>query len=147
MRIYLDLCSLNRLLDDQRQTRVAREARAVEEILKGIDRGRFTWISSEVLIDEASRNRDDDRRETMLVLLRGAKESEPLSVSIVARARVLGSIGLAPYDALHIAAAESAAVVAFLTTDDTLVKRASRPQADIRLKVCNPVSWWEEVNR
>jgi len=66
MRVYLDLCTLNRLMDNQSQPRVAAEARAVEEILIGIERALFTWISS-VLVAEARRNRDDDRREAVLI--------------------------------------------------------------------------------
>ena len=34
MKIYLDACCLNRLTDDQSQSRIAEEAEAVERILR-----------------------------------------------------------------------------------------------------------------
>jgi len=47
-------------------------------------------------------------------------------------------------DALHLACAEVGAVDVFLTTDDGLVRRARRHAETLRVRVENPVSWYQE---
>lgn len=74
MRIYLDGCCLNRLTDDQSQARVREEAEAVEEILRLVQLGRATWVSSRVLEIEIGRNPDLERRHDVLALLMFADE-------------------------------------------------------------------------
>ena len=46
-----------------------------------------------------------------------------------------------PLDALHLASAESARADFFLTTDDNLLRRASRHQAALSVKIENPAKW------
>ena len=65
-----------------------------------------------------------------------------INSSVVSRAAELIRVGYGAFDALHIAAAESVAVV-LLTTDDRLVKRAARGSGSPRI-VQNPVSWNKE---
>ena len=49
MKIYLDVCCLNRPFDDQRQERIHFETEALELIFKRIDKGEFHWVISEVV--------------------------------------------------------------------------------------------------
>ncbi len=44
-------------------------------------------------------------------------------------------------DALHLASAEAGEADYFLTTDDHLLRRASRRQSDLKVKVENPAQW------
>ena len=50
MRIYLDVCCLNRPFDDQRQDRIHLESEAVLTILKHIESGKWKLISSDAII-------------------------------------------------------------------------------------------------
>ena len=61
IRVYLDVCCLQRPFDDQRQARIHLEAEAVKLILARIEDGEFLWVSSEVVDDEISQNPDADR--------------------------------------------------------------------------------------
>lgn len=48
MKIYMDVCCLNRPFDDPAQLRVATEAVAVERPLALVDAGRVEYFSSEM---------------------------------------------------------------------------------------------------
>ena len=52
MKLYLDLCCLNRPFDDQSQARVAMESQAVVLILEKIDRGEHDLCNSAALVVE-----------------------------------------------------------------------------------------------
>ena len=52
--------------------------------------------------------------------------------------------GFRSYDALHIAVAEAAKVDIFLSTDDKLVRLASRHRQEIRVTVGNPLRRLQE---
>ena len=104
-------------------------------------------ISSEALDDEVRRNPYTERRVEAQTILSLAVLSVEIDEPIISRARRLGVLGYGPFDALHIAAAESASVSALLTTDDRLLKRAVRKLGAPRIPVLNPVSWIKEQAR
>ncbi|MHC5722065.1 MAG: hypothetical protein ACYTX0_61130, partial [Nostoc sp.] len=62
LSIYLDVCCLNRPFDDQSQERVRLESEAIRLILERIVSGEWSWVGSEVLIDEVGQTPDPDRR-------------------------------------------------------------------------------------
>jgi predicted nucleic acid-binding protein len=140
----LDGCCLNRLRDDQSQIRVRDEAEAVEGILRLVQDGRATWVSSRVLEIEISRNPDLERREDILALLAFADEVVIPQSEEAARARSLEQLGFGEFDALHLVCAEQENVEVFLTTDDGLLRRARRHAGAIRVRVENPLSWYRE---
>ncbi len=144
MRIYLDACCLNRLTDDQSQTRIRDEAEAVEGILRLVQAGRATWVSSRVLDIEIGRNPDLERRHDVLTLLEFANEVVVPQAKDAIRAESLAQLGFGEFDALHLACAELGAVDVFLTTDDGLVRRARRHAETLHVRVENPVSWYQE---
>ena len=49
MKLYFDVCCLNRPFDDKTQDRIHLESEAVKAILKHIRKGDWQWISSEVV--------------------------------------------------------------------------------------------------
>jgi predicted nucleic acid-binding protein len=61
------------------------------------------------------------------------------------RAEQLEGMGFREFDALHLASAEGAGVDIFLSTDDQLLRVASRVSNRLRLRVLNPLSWIREV--
>jgi predicted nucleic acid-binding protein len=61
--------------------------------------------------------------------------------TIALRAKTLVELGYGPFDALHLAAAESAGADVLLTTDDRLLKRTARGIGNPRIPFQNPLSW------
>lgn len=144
MRVYLDACCLSRLTDDQSHSRIREEARAVEQVLAGVRRGAVTLFSSEALEEEVRRNPFMQRRVEAQTILGLALRRIEIDEAIAARARILAEFGYGGFDALHLAAAEAAAVDVLLTTDDRMLKRIGRKAGNPGVPVRNPVSWIKE---
>lgn len=142
--IYLDVCCLNRPYDDQTQDRVRMEAEAVKTIMFRIGRGIWAGIRSEVTDFEIGKMEDLDRHLNIVSML------DAMSVRIVmdeadrTRANELQKLGFKAVDASHIASAEHARADIFLTTDDDLLKNATRHKEELRVRVANPLSWLRE---
>lgn len=141
MIIYLDVCCFNRPFDDQSQSRVRLEAEAVLSILKMAEDRKVEVLGSDILDDELSQNPDDEKREKVELLCQVASSHIALTTAIEQRAAELQKWGIAPLDALHLASAESAPADYFLTTDDDLLRKASRRRSDLKVKVENPAKW------
>ena len=144
-KLYLDACCLNRPFDDQRQDRIRLEAEAVIVILRRIEIGEWEAIGSEVLDFEIEQAPDPERRERVKRLARLARESVRVDKAVGKRAQQLQNIGFRPFDALHVACAEASGADAFLTTDDQLLRCASRGAERLRIRVENPLAWLKEV--
>lgn len=56
----------------------------------------------------------------------------------------LEQIGFQSFDALHIACAEKGEAAVFLTTDDSLLRKAAKNKGILKVKVENPVKWLME---
>lgn len=145
MKIYLDACCLNRPFDDQRQPRVRLEAEAVSLILQKFHQREWEWIASEVLIYELGQTADVERRERLLLLAGQSHQVAEITEKILNRAETLEASGFDSYDAIHLASAEAAQVEVFLTTDDSILKSASRSKGVFSFLITNPVRWLEEV--
>jgi len=59
------------------------------------------------------------------------------------------SKGIRNYDAIHLATAETNSADIFLTTDDTLLKRGTKAQAETggRTRLANPKDYTEEITK
>jgi len=121
-KVYLDVCCLNRPFDDQQQDRVHLESEAILLVLK----------RSAVVSYEVDNIPNQDRRNRIKALLKGATETLPLTNVAVERGLELKNLGWQTYDALHLACAEQAHVDVFLTTDDKVVKVAERNGSELR---------------
>lgn len=141
MKIYLDVCCINRPFDDQNQNRVRLESEAVLLILNRIQFGEWQWISSEVVEDEIEQTPNLKRRERTHQLLAHAQITHMLTEADVERARTLQKNGFNGIDALHLACAESSKADIFLTTDDKLIKRAAQIAQQLQIEVNNPLHW------
>lgn len=144
MRVYLDACCLSRLTDDQTQPRIRQEAEAVERVLAGVRRETIELLSSEALEDEVRSNPSMERQVEAQTTLSFAVTRIAIDDAIAVRAQDLVGLGYGPFDALHLAAAESGGADVLLTTDDRLLKRAARKLGNPRIPVRNPVSWIRE---
>jgi predicted nucleic acid-binding protein len=144
-RVYLDVCCLNRPFDDQRQDRVRLEAEAVLLILGRCEAGVWQWLSSAVVEEEVDNTPSRERRSRVRSMLSGAQSTVALTATAVTRAKELQAMGFRIYDALHLACAEQAPVDVFLTTDDRVLRIATRHTAQLRVRVANPLDWLLEV--
>ncbi len=145
MKIYLDVCCLNRPFDDQRNDRIKLESRAVGLILEGVEGKRFLLYASEIVFDEIENTPDQIKKHDMLSLCKDISEIIMLTEGIEVRGKQLYEKGFSAYDALHLACCEAAGVDVFLTVDDNLIKRTVRLGNEIGVKVENPILWIKEM--
>jgi len=144
--VYLDVCCLNRPFDDQTQARIRLEAEAVLIIVGQCESGQCEWVTSEVIDVEIERTPDPERRRRVRFLAAHAHHSVMVGDAEIERAQYLESYGIAAYDALHIACAESASADLLLTTDDRLLRRCVTLGDQLRVRVANPLAWLREAN-
>jgi predicted nucleic acid-binding protein len=144
-RIYLDACCLNRPFDDQRQDRIRLEAEAVLLILTHLETGKWQWIGSEVLDFEIEQTPDPQRRHRVKLLAAYAHHRVLVEQAEIERAQQLEALGFRSFDALHLACAESGGADVFLTTDDKLLRRATRLPGQLNVQVENPLTWLKEA--
>ncbi len=144
MRIYLDVCCLNRPFDDQTQPRIRLETDAVLVILRRLESEGWLWIGSEVLKNEIHRTPDVERMARVDSLTKHVHQVVDLDSTHIARAAELAAMGFGAADALHIACAEDAGVDVLLTTDDRLLKAAERGATRLRVAVKNPLRWLQD---
>lgn len=143
--IYLDVCCLNRPFDDQTQERIRLESEAVLSILSGCETGKWYLVGSEAIDYEVSITPDPERKEKVSAFTDLAHEIVGVDEGIKKRANYLVSIGFKPFDALHLACAESVIAEVLLTTDDKFLNRAKKNKNNLRVRVENPVIWFLEV--
>jgi predicted nucleic acid-binding protein len=144
--LYLDVCCLNRPLDDQSQERVRLEAEAVAEIMDRVKAGTQELVTSAILQLEISRNPNADKRVIVQKSLSLASTSQPVGDNERDRAAILHALGFQGYDAWHIACAEAAGAAVFLTTDDQLLRRAKRLGHKLHVRIVDPVNWLKEAS-
>lgn len=141
MKIYLDVCCLNRPFDEQEQEKIRLESEAVLFIMARFEDKQWQWISSEVVLDEILQTRDEERRRRLLSLNDRANESLVVKDDDFKRAKELIQMGFHDMDSLHLACAESGNVDLFLTTDDKLIRTANKLAGQLNVLVDNPLNW------
>ena len=124
--VYLDVCALNRPLDDQSQMRIRLEADAVSLILGHVRSLSLALAVSPAHHVEVAANPDPSRRSHVQLLL------QDLGSQIVfdratsrRRAEELVNLGMGAADAAHVALAEQVGCD-FVTCDDRLLRQCRR---------------------
>ena len=145
MKIYLDVCCLNRPFDDQTQDRIHLETEAIVIILKYVELGKFMLINSDAIFYEISKIPNLERKEKVLSLISKAQMYIEFNQKILDRAKEIQKLGIKSYDVLHVACAEEAKSDIFLTTDDNLLKKLKKNKLKIKVKADNPLNWIIEV--
>jgi hypothetical protein len=149
-RIYMDVCAINRPFDDMGVERNRAEADAVLAIVDLCREGGWEILWSDAMEAEFKSIGDDKLLMKTCGLLPKATTTLPITDEIRNRTAFFGSRGAKGYDGMHLALAEKYATV-FLTTDDRLLKRATRLYADpdlearLRVRPLNPVEWLREL--
>jgi predicted nucleic acid-binding protein len=134
VKIYLDLCAIQRPLDTPNQVRIALEAEAVLGIITFCDGGQAELLSSEALLYEGEQSSLPIRREHTLAVLSKAKGVINVTEKEKIRAANLMTVGIKPLDALHMALAETGNADYFCTCDDRLLRNAKQVK-DLTVKV------------
>jgi predicted nucleic acid-binding protein len=146
MRIYLDLCTIQRPADDASQLRVYLEAQAVHGIVALIEAGTLRLVSSSALLIEHARNPHVLRRDVTERVLSLATEFVPIESAVEIRATQYQKLGLKPMDAAHLACAVEAGVDFFCTCDDRLLRRARALDTGLTRPI-TPLELIQEVER
>jgi predicted nucleic acid-binding protein len=141
MRIYLDVCCLNRPFDDQSQERIRMESEAVGLVLELCERGTHQWLSSTAIEEEASLNPDIDQRMKLEAMLKLADERLRVDDPVLEKARSYWPQGIRRFDALHVALAECSGCDLLFTVDDDLIRKVRRLPPPLRVRVENPARW------
>ena len=147
MKIYLDVCCLNRPFDDQAEDRIRIESESVLTILSHCLSKKWHAIGSEVVDIEVSITPDSERKQRVSILTNVARSKITIDEKIENRAIELENLGFKPFDALHIACAEKGRVDVLLTTDDGFLRMASRNDKALKVPVKNPVNWLMEIGK
>ncbi len=85
------------------------------------------------------RNPDPVKRANTLAMTSYSGIHVPVLESVATRASHIESLGITGFDALHVAAAETAACDYLVTTDDRLLKKSQRHQDHLRGSLLNPI--------
>ncbi len=145
MKIYLDVCCINRPFDDQSQDRIRLEAEAILLILQHFETKDWQWIKSVVVDYEIDQIPNEERRRRIKLLASNAHKIIKINDSIIKRGEEIKSIGFKTYDALHLSCAEKGQVNIFLSTDDKLLQLGNRYAQKLKVRINNPLVWIQEV--
>ncbi len=146
-RMYLDNCCLSRPFDDQTQDRIRLETEAILLILEHLYTRKWQWIASDVSMFEAEQNLDLRQRFRVKFLLTYAHQTVDVDVAEAERGKHFESLGFKPFDALHLACAESGRADFFLTTDDRMLRKAQSLSWQLSIRVENPLTWLQEITK
>lgn len=146
MRIYLDMCCIQRPLDTKTQPRIAVEAEAILGVLMLCEAGQLELITSDALAFELERNSHPVRKEYALKVLSKAAVFVHTESQIEERARAFLAEGIKPVDALHLASAVEAKADYFCTCDDRFLKRVKAVNTG-QTKVVSPLELITEVTQ
>jgi len=142
VHVYLDVCALNRPIDDQNQMRIRLEADAVQLILGHVRARNLTLVIAPAHHAEVAANPDLAKRQHIQSLIAEIGTNAEVDLnSARSRAAKLLSKGLRPADAAHVALAEETGC-AFITVDDRLLRQLRR--VDIKIWFGTPVAFCEK---
>jgi len=146
MRIYLDVCCLNRPFDDQTQEKIHLETEAVLIILSNISSQRWELVGSDVIDFEISKIPDLERKKKVELLTQKILEKQKITTELIQRAKLIAKKGIKAVDALHIASAEMLQSDYMITTDEEIIKKYQKHTEFFkRIKICNPILFLIEV--
>ncbi len=146
MKIYLDLCAIQRPLDTPNQVRIVLESEAVLGIIAFCSSGLAELLSSEALLYEGEQGSLPIRKEHTYAVLSKAKNVIIVTEKEKRRAVNLMESGIKPLDALHLALAETGNADYFCTCDDRLLRNAKQVK-DLMVKIVNPVDLIQEIEK
>lgn len=126
MRIYLDLCAIQRPFDDDSQQRIRNETDALLKVIALIEKGVIDLVGSFALEIENDANPDPVKHGYTERVLALAKERIKPTPAVQRMTNTYAVMGLGTWDAAHLAAAVVARAGFFCTCDHKLLRRARK---------------------
>ena len=126
MRLYLDMCCLQRPMDDQTHLRIHMESEAILGVLAWCEAEKAELLDSVALNYEVDHNPHPARRAFVHEALLTSKQTIQASHSVEQLARIYCNHGIKVLDALHLACAVEAQANYFCTCDDRFYRRAKQ---------------------
>lgn len=145
MKLYLDMCSLQRPLDSKTQVRIILEAEAVLGIIALCETGQIQLMSSDILMFEAKNIAITQRKAYVFEVLNKANIYLARTKTIDQKAKELVELGIKPMDSLHLASAIIAEADYFCTCDDRLLRRGKNLDT-IATRIVYPTELIMELN-
>lgn len=144
MKIYLDNCCYNRILDDRSNTQIYYERNSVMLILELVEKAAVELVGSEMLVKEMN-DLDDIYKRSVIQMMYGlCSEEVKVTGAILDRAEEIRHCSNIKYkDSIHLACAEAARVDALVTTDKKFINSGNKIKIDTR--IMNPNQWLSEV--
>jgi len=146
VKIYLDLCAIQRPLDTPNQVRIVLESEAILGIIALCGSEQVELLSSEALQYEGEQSSMPVRKEHTLAVLAKAKNVINVTDKEISRAEELTALGIKSLDALHLALAEAGNADYFCTCDDRLLRNAKQVKG-MAVKIINPVDLIQEIEK
>lgn len=144
IRIYLDNCCYNRLLDDRSYSQIYYERNSVMLILELVEQSAIRLIGSEMLVREMNDTQDLYKRSVLQLVYGLCSEETKITLQIVDRAEEIRHNSNIKYkDSIHLACAEAAKADVLLTTDRKFMNNCNRINTYTR--VLGPNQWLLEV--
>ncbi len=141
IKIYLDVCCLNRPFDDQTQARIRLETEAIIIIINKCKTNNWQLVTSNAIETEIAKISNREKLKQIIEILSLATTRILVNETITQRTLELNQLGFSPYDAAHIASAEYGKIDILLTTDDRLLNRSLRYFDIIKIQLANPLYW------
>ncbi|MHA1439073.1 MAG: PIN domain-containing protein [Promethearchaeota archaeon] len=143
MRIYLDVCCLNRPFDDQTKEKIHLETEAVLIVLSS---DQWELVGSDVIDFEISKIPDKERKKKVELLAQKISKKQPITNELIHKAKIIEQKGIKPFDALHIASAEYLQSDYMITTDNEIVKKYQQHiEFFTKIKIYNSILFLTEV--
>lgn len=121
MRIYLDNCCYNRIMDDQSDSQIYYEWNSVMLILELAEMASVELVSSEMLIKEMNDLNDTYKKSVIQMMYELCSEEVRVTKAILDRAEEIRHCSSIKYkDRIHLACVEAAKADALLTADKSL---------------------------
>ncbi len=144
MKVYLDNCCLNRILDDRSYPIIYFERNSVMLILEFAEAGQVEIIGSEMLKKEIADTINLFKKERLSLMYSLCSSEVKVTEEIAERAvEIRDNSNIRTKDSIHLACAEAAKADVLLTTDKKFMKNANRLPG--KVKVMNPTEWLLEV--
>lgn len=144
MKIYLDNCCYNRLLDDRSYSQIYYERNSIMLILELAEQSIVHLVGSEMLVKEMADTQDLYKRSILQIIYSLCSEEIKITPDILDRAEEIRHASSIKYkDSIHLSCAEFAKVDALLTTDRKFLNNCSHIKTDTR--VLGPNQWLSEV--
>ena len=144
MRIYLDNCCYNRILDGRSNSKIYYERNSIMIILELAEKSAIKIIGSEMLIKEIDDTKDAYKKSVLEMLYSLCSEEIIVDKTILNRAEIIRHSSNIKYkDSIHLACAEAANADVLLTTDIKFMNNSNRIKT--YTKVMNPNQYLLEV--